>query len=275
MSVYDTILDDFYDRKTANVITYMNFLRELTSEVTSIRKANNIPESYPLISLDIYAGDKLFPLINGLWYQPASSDEYETPYRGFIKDFCNVDEVVLDFSAEWPRTMYGISESITLDFRKAGPVFGKDMGRVSKAVKSGNYKRVDDGIEADGIFVSSEYYSFKSEAPDISSGVKILDGDTFIVLDTRLGFGKSKYVSGILRREINSVRKTVGVDLTSLVDVVVFDSAENISYYNKHDDFIKSEAKVSSIEYRVSDVGRSVALGSSRFDSPVSVRYNG
>lgn len=261
MPVYDTIMDEFYDHEILNIIPYMNLVREITSEVASIRKANSIPESYPLISLDIYAGDNLFPLINGMWFA-GSSDTFNTPYRDLIMSSCNVDEVVLDYSTEWSRNMYGLSESVTIDFRKAGPVFGKDMGRISKAVKSGSYKRVDGGIEADGIFVSSEYCSFRSEDPDISAGVKTLDRDTFIVLNTSLGFGKSKYVSNVLRREINSVRKTVGADLTSLVDVVVFDSAENVAHYKRHDDFIKSEAMASSIEYRVSELGRSVSVGS-------------
>lgn len=260
---YSKIIDLYNDKSIHKSIPLMEFVRELTSDVSSIRKANRIPESYPLISLDLYIGDRLFPLVNDLWYSGPSDQHFSTPYRDLIREACNVDEVVFDFSSSWVMKSYGLSEDVTINFRKAGPVFGSYMGRISTAVKSGSYVKKDSCIVVDDIEISDEFYSSKiSEGEDI--GTKVLHKDSFIHLDTRLGFGKSLYSANVLSREINNERKSLGTKPSDIIDVVVFDSNSNLELLKLHIDSIKSNCKINSLELRESSFGRSIAIGSSK-----------
>lgn len=258
---YNKILDLYEDSSIHRSIPYMEFVRELTSDVASIRKMNGIPESYPLVSLDLYIGDDLFPLVNELWFAGYSQDRFDTPYRELIKDSCNVDEVEFNFSSDWYIKTNGLSETITLDFRKAGPVFGKDMGKISKAVKSGNFVKKENSILVDGLVISDEFYSTSIESNN-TNNTKILLNDSFIVLSTGLRFGKSKYESNVLSREINNTRKSLNVGISDRVSAVVYDSEENIELVSKHLDDIKFTCKLSSLEFRESSFARSITLGS-------------
>lgn len=256
---YSKILDLYEDNSIHRSIPYMEFIRELTSDVASIRKKNRIPESYPLISLDLFMGDDLWPLVNDLWF--AGGDSTTFPYRDLIKESCNVDEVHFDFSSSWNMKVNGLSENVTLDFRKSGPVFGKDMGKISKAVKTGNYVKDTNSIEVDGINIPDEFYSTSIESSD-NEDVKVILKDSFIVLDTRLGFGKSKYTSNVLSREINNTRKSLNVGVSDYISAVIYDSKESIELVRKHINEVKTICKLSSVEFRESQYSRSIALGS-------------
>ena len=108
----------------------MDEVRGVCSAASSVRKANKLRNRLPLPKLTVAL--------------PESQRLSE--FSDIIKDEVNVKELVLTDDAD----SIGRFE-VVVNPRVAGPRLGKDVQRVIKAVKAGNYTRNDDSVVADGI----------------------------------------------------------------------------------------------------------------------------
>lgn len=240
-------IDIFNNPDVPNVVGVMDFVRALGSEVSSIRKQSSIPESYPLISLNLFIGDDYYELFDEMWFTMSGSSWY---YREFMKDIFNVSQVDFDFFSDWNAVSNGITTEVSLDFKKAGPILGKSTKIVANAIRNKNYSFKNNDLIIDGEVLDPDFYTVKTVLTDnADSSVRVIGPSSFIVLDTRLGFGLPLYRASRLVRQINNQRKNSGKGVSDIITPIVLDTAENIQFYRKHEDYILKNTKSDSIVY--------------------------
>src|SRR5690606_41542631 len=78
---------------------------------------------------------------------------------------------------------------LTVNARAAGPRLGKDVQRVIRAARAGEWEQTPDGVVVDGITGGEEEYPRTTEVeerPGDERAAGVLDSGGFVVLDTAL-----------------------------------------------------------------------------------------
>lgn len=153
----------------AALVTAMDEVRSVCSAASSLRKAHKLRNRLPLSSLTVAV---------------PHSDRLEA-FADIIRDEVNVKHVHLTDDVN----SVGRFE-VVVNARAAGPRLGKEVQRVIKAVKSGNYT-VDsaDGVGtviADGIALVDGEFSRKLVAVDPERTAEIAGTEGLVVLDMTL-----------------------------------------------------------------------------------------
>lgn len=203
------------------LVEAMDVVRNACSATSRIRKANKLRNRLPLKKLTV----------------AVPESEKLAPYVGIIGDEVNVDEVELTSDV----ASVGRFE-VNVNARVAGPRLGRDVQRVIKAVKSGNYEVVDGVVVADGIELQDGEYSRQLVAisPDSTAEVDGVNG--LVVLDTELNEDlESRGWAADVIRGLQDARKASGLEVTNRISVVLSVSADKQAWAEKHADHIAKE----------------------------------
>ncbi|MCK0440947.1 isoleucine--tRNA ligase [Gordonia alkaliphila] len=214
------------------LVAAMDTVQSVCSVASSVRKANNLRVRLPLPKLTIAA--------------PSAVDL--TPYAGLIADEMNVKDVALSTDVD----AHGRIE-VAVNARAAGPRIGKDVQRVIKAVKSGNWElRTDaetgeDVVVADGIELRGEEFTRKLVAVAPESTGELPGGGGLVVLDTAVtpeleaeGWAKDRI------RELQDARRNLGLDISDRISVRFVVPAEAAATAQTHADLIAGEILATS-----------------------------
>ncbi|GAC70024.1 isoleucine--tRNA ligase [Gordonia soli] len=227
------------------LVTAMDEVQDVCSTASSVRKANKLRVRLPLPGLTV----------------ASETAEQLRPYTDLIADEMNVKSVTLATEPE----QYGRYE-LAVNARAAGPRLGKDVQRVIKAVKAGDWsvRTGDDGTEivtaADIDLVDGEY-TRRLVAVEPDSTAELPGGRGLVVLDTAVteeleaeGWAKDRV------RELQDARRSAGLEVSDRITVRLVVPAERRDWALRHADLIAGEVLAVGFDVETGPAG-AVELG--------------
>ncbi|WP_291473465.1 isoleucine--tRNA ligase [Corynebacterium sp.] len=225
----------------AALVAAMDEVRSVCSASSSLRKANKLRNRLPLQSLTVAL--------------PSSARLAD--FTDIIGDEVNVKEVILTDDVSSVGRF-----DVVVNARVAGPRLGKDVQKVIKAVKSGNYTVSGAGaVVADGIGLIEGEYSRKLVAVDPERTAEIPGTEGLVVLDMTLteeleaeGWAADRI------RGIQDARRTEDFDVSDRISLVLSVPEGRRGWAEAHIDTIAREvlattAKVITGEVLTHDTG--------------------
>ena len=229
----------------AELVAAMDEVQQVCSTASSVRKANQLRVRLPLPRLTV----------------ASPTAERLQPFTALIADEMNVKEVSLSTDT----AAYGRYE-LVVNARAAGPRLGKDVQRVIKAVKAGNWsvRAGDDGsdvVSADGIDLAEGEYTRKLVAVEPDSTAELPGGRGLVVLDTTVteeleaeGWAKDRI------RELQDARRNAGLDVSDRIEVRLYVPDTRLDWATRHAGLIAGE--VLAVRFEVlADATGAIELG--------------
>ncbi|MGV9859144.1 isoleucine--tRNA ligase [Gordonia sp. NPDC003425] len=228
------------------LVDAMDQVQAVCSSASSVRKANKLRVRLPLPALTV----------------ASPTAERLSPFTDLIADEMNVKSVVLSTEAD----KFGRYE-LAVNARAAGPRLGKDVQRVIKAVKAGNWtvRAADDGTEvvsADGIDLQPGEYTRRLVAVEPESTAELPGGAGLVVLDTHVteeleseGWAKDRV------REIQEARRTLGLDVSDRIEVRLVVPVATLEWANRHADLISGEVLAVRFDVTADEPAGAIDLG--------------
>jgi isoleucyl-tRNA synthetase len=176
----------------------------------------------------------------------VENPERLAPFTDLIADELNVKAVELTDDI----ASYGRFE-LTVNARVAGPRLGKDVQSAIKAVKAGEgVVNADGTLTAGPAVLQPEEYSSRLVAADPEYTAPLPGGAGLVVLDATVtpeleaeGWAKDRI------RELQELRKSVGLDVSDRISVVMSVPAERAKWAGVHRDLIAGEILATSFEF--------------------------
>lgn len=209
-----------------DLVAAMDEVQAVCSTASSVRKANKLRVRLPLAGLTV----------------ASPTAEQLRPYTDLIADEMNVKSVNLATDAD----TYGRYE-VVVNARAAGPRLGKDVQRVIKAVKAGDWTLGTDAegteiVTADGIDLLPTEYTRRLVAVEPESTAELPGGAGLVVLDTAVtealeaeGWAKDRV------RELQDARRNLDFDVSDRIEVRFVVPANRVEWARRHADLIAGE----------------------------------
>ena len=187
----------------AELVAAMDEIREVASVALSVRKAASLRVRQPLASLTVATrnADRLRPFVS------------------LLSDEVNVRSVEL---TELADNDHRVSRQLSVNARAAGPRLGKDVQKVIKASKTGDWAVADDGAVVCGgvALVEGEFTLELVAAGSSSDAVGLLRSGGFVSLDTVLDDElKADGDVNDLLRLVQQARKEAGLQVSDRIEV--------------------------------------------------------
>ncbi|MER7011277.1 isoleucine--tRNA ligase [Saccharopolyspora sp. NPDC000359] len=213
----------------AALVSAMDQVRQVCSTASKLRKANNLRVRLPLAKLVVATAEA----------------EALRPFAELIRDEVNVKELELTTDV----AAHGHFE-IAVNARAAGPRLGRDVQKVIKAVKAGEWSRTPGGaVVAAGIELQEGEFTERLVSTD-SGAASPLPGDLgLVVLDTEVT--PELAAEGVARdvvRVVQQARKDAGFEVSDRITVTVSAPEEVLSAVTAHREFIAAETLADAVE---------------------------
>jgi len=211
------------------LVAAMDEVRAVCSTVLSLRKAQHLRVRLPLPKVTVAT--------------PGSASL--EPFVELIGDEVNVKHVELTDDVE----AHGRFE-VVVNARAAGPRLGKDVQKVIKAVKSGDWTEAADGtVTAAGIALLPEEYTSRLVAAEPESTSALPGGSGLVVLDSTVteeleaeGWAKDRI------RELQDARRNLGLEVSDRITVTFEVPADRAEWAARHKDLIAGEVLATTFE---------------------------
>lgn len=211
----------------AELVAAMDRVRDVASAALSLRKAKKLRVRLPLASLTVAVPD-------------AAALE---PFRELLADEVNVKEVLLQ-----PDVDLACSTVLSVVPRALGPRLGKDVQRVIKAVKAGDWSSSDGAVVAGGVTLAEGEYDLKLVPAEPDRSAALPGNVGVVVLDTDLT--PSLLAEGVARdvvRAVQQARKDAGLDVSDRIVLRLEAPDEVVRAVTEHQDFVAAEVLASEV----------------------------
>ncbi|GAB3590159.1 Isoleucine--tRNA ligase [Corynebacterium faecale] len=217
------------------LVRTMDEIRGVCSAASSIRKSHKLRNRLPLPNLTVALPDS----------------ERLNDFLSIIRDEVNVKNVELTSDVDSVGTF-----EVVVNAKVAGPRLGKDVQRVIKAVKAGNYERVGAAVVADGIELQEGEFTERLVAANPDSTAQIDDVDGLVVLDMELTpeLEAEGWAADVIRG-LQDARKSSGFEVSDRISVTLSVPAEKLEWAGRHAEHIAGEVLATSFEVVESDLG--------------------
>lgn len=233
-NLFDALSNEF------NIINSMNLINKIESDIQSIRKTYRIPNSYPLPALELFLGDNEGAIFRKMFY---------AGHLKVLEDSTKIGRIYYGPNSSDLRARHGLTDRIKLDFKKAGPYFGKNMKKIISAINSGDYKISDGILLAGDIPISHEfYYVSTEEGENTLADTKVMGDTSFMVLDVSLGYGVEEYIINLAAKSINSSRKDMGCGVKDKVNTFLYVPVRYLDHCINNEDEISRRTRSESLE---------------------------
>lgn len=216
--------------KDPELVSAMDEVREVCSTVLSLRKAQNLRVRLPLSEVTIAAPDA----------------ERLHPFTDLIADEVNVKKVDLTTDV----AVHGRFE-LVVNARAAGPRLGKDVQTVIKAVKAGEWSESPQGVvSAAGIELLPEEYTQRLVAAEPESTAPLPGNAGLVVLNSEVT--EELEAEGWARdliRDLQETRKSLGLDVSDRITVVLEVPADRARWAETHRDLIAGEILATTLTF--------------------------
>ncbi|MFC4001999.1 isoleucine--tRNA ligase [Prauserella oleivorans] len=224
------------------LVTAMDRVRQVCSSALSLRKANKLRVRLPLAQLLVAAEDA----------------EMLRPFTDIIRDEVNVKSVQLTTDV----AAHGGFE-VAVNARAAGPRLGKDVQRVIKAVKAGEWSTSPDGaVVAAGIELRDGEYERRLVAKDPGAAAELPGGSGLVRLDTDVTPELSaEGVARDLVRVVQQARRDAGLDVADRITLTVDAPESVVAAARAHETFLAEETLAVAVDYGTLTDGFAGAVG--------------
>jgi isoleucyl-tRNA synthetase len=208
----------------------MDRVRQVASSALSLRKANKLRVRLPLARLVVAA------------------DEAESlrEFTDILRDEVNVKSVELTTDV----AAHGGFE-VAVNARAAGPRLGKDVQKVIKAVKAGDWTTSESGaVVAAGIELVEGEYERRLVAKSGGAAAELPGGSGLALLDTEVS--EELAAEGLARdlvRVVQQARRDAGLDVADRIALTVDAPEDVVAAAKAHEEFIASETLATSVAY--------------------------
>ncbi|MDO4241296.1 MAG: isoleucine--tRNA ligase [Microbacteriaceae bacterium] len=216
-------------KSNSELVAAMDEIRQITSQALSLRKAKQLRVRLPLQRLTVVSG------------QP----DQLTQFAGILRDELNIREIEFVKLTDEAAAEYGITSTLTVNARAAGPRLGKTVQQAIVGAKTGNWQEKDGVVTAGGIALEPGEYELTLTAGDGGDGAQALaltqDGG-FILLDTATT--QELEAEGVARdavRAIQEARKKAGLNVSDRIELRVSAADEFTAALNQHAALISAE----------------------------------
>ncbi|HTZ10147.1 MAG TPA: isoleucine--tRNA ligase [Acidimicrobiales bacterium] len=203
------------------LVEAMDAVRAVCSAAHAVRKANGHRARQPLRRLTV----------------ATERPERLAPFTALIEEEANVKEVVL--TADVADVAQRV---LTLVPAALGPRLGPRAPHVFAAVRAGDWRRTEDGVEAGGVVLEPGEYELVLRPRNEGAG-RTLPGEAGVVtLD--LDLDDELEAEGTARdvvRHIQVARREAGLHVADRVDVVVVAPAEVLAAVERHRPFVMAQ----------------------------------
>ncbi|SNR35710.1 Isoleucyl-tRNA synthetase [Haloechinothrix alba] len=220
----------------------MDRVRQVCSAALGLRKSNKLRVRMPLAKLLVAAADA----------------EQLAGFSDIIRDEVNVKDVELTTDV----AAYGGFE-VAVNARAAGPRLGKDVQKVIKAVKSGEWHTSPDGhVVAAGIELMDGEYERRFVAKDHAAAAELPSGSGLVLLDTDVTPELAEEgVARDLVRVIQQARRDAGLYVADRISLRVDAGEDVIAAARNHQDFIAGETLADEVGFAGVDGGYEGTVG--------------
>lgn len=211
------------------LVAAMDELRQITSQSLALRKANGLRVRLPLAKLKVVTAHK----------------QALKPFTHILREELNVKKVKLKHLRDDSAEKYGVIHTLTVNARAAGPRLGKDVQRVIKAAKSGDWSEADGVVTAGGITLEAGEYELTLSTGDGGVGgdaLGLLPGGGFVLLRTETT--DLLEAEGIARdaiRAVQEARKNAGLEVSDRIVLELHAAPEHTEALTTHADLIAGE----------------------------------
>jgi isoleucyl-tRNA synthetase len=236
------------------LVAAMDSVRSVCSAALALRKAKGLRVRLPLASLTVAAPD-------------AAALE---PYVDLIRTEVNVKAVVLDadVDAHCQRVLSVVPRAL-------GPRLGKDVQRVIRAVKDGDWSVSAEGVVAGGVPLGEGEYELRLVPADADSSATLPGSAGVVVLDTEVT--PELAAEGVARdvvRVVQQARRDAGFAVTDRISLVVESAEADVrAAVETHRNLVAGETLASELAV-VGDGGVSGKDGSVEVGDGGSVRVS-
>ncbi|MEV0650216.1 isoleucine--tRNA ligase [Phytomonospora sp. NPDC050363] len=212
-----------------DLVSAMDAVREVCSAALSLRKSTRLRVRLPLASLTVATPDA----------------ERLRPFAELIADEVNVKSV--EFTADLSEYS---ERTLALIPRALGPRLGKDVQRVIKSVKAGDWSVADGVVTAGGVELREGEYEL-TRVVKAAERTASLPGETgVVVLDTVVTAELA--AEGLARdvvRVVQTARREAGLDVSDRITLTADLPAEVRAAVETHRDFLTGETLTASLEF--------------------------
>ncbi|MGF6881075.1 isoleucyl-tRNA synthetase [Nocardia sp. GAS34] len=224
------------------LVAAMDEVRTVCSTVLSLRKAQNLRVRLPLSEVTVAAADA----------------EALVPFTDLIADEVNVKKV--DLTAD--VAAHGRFE-LVVNARAAGPRLGKQVQTVIKAVKAGEWSESPEGVvTAAGVELLPEEYTQRLVAAEPESTAALPGNSGLVVLNSHVT--EELEAEGWARdliRDLQETRKSLGLDVSDRITVVLDVPVEHSAWAHTHRDLIAGEILATTLTFGDAGAAASEIVG--------------
>ncbi|MET0590821.1 MAG: class I tRNA ligase family protein, partial [Naasia sp.] len=223
------------------LVATMDRVRAVTSAALALRKQAGLRVRLPLAGLTVVTADA----------------HALAPFEDILREELNLKTVTLVDLAGTSAEDYGISTRLNVNARVLGPRIGKDVQRVIKASKTGDWSRDSGTVVAGGVELQDGEYELLLETAgsgDADSAVTVLPGSGFLILDTALTPElEAEGHARDLVRDIQQARRAAGLDVSDRIELRYEGDADLRAVLAEHSDLIARETLAARIDYEPAD----------------------
>jgi isoleucyl-tRNA synthetase len=244
-----------------SLVAAMDRVREVCSSASALRKAEQLRVRLPLSRLTVVSDDAVAL----------------QPFLDLVRQELNVREVELVELSAAGEGSYGVTQTLQVNARAAGPRLGRTVQQVIKASKSGDWSVGEDGtLTAGGIALLDGEYTMQTvvdgaatgpstgsgsgggSGPSTGSGtgagsgsgraVAMLPGAGFVILDTTVT--PELAAEGLARdvvRVVQQGRREAGLDVSDRIRLTLGAADDVTAALRAHAELISSETLASEL----------------------------
>ena len=215
------------------LVAAMDTVREVCSTGSALRKAAGLRVRLPLTSLDVAVPD------------PALLHGFEDIVAGEL----NLKQVrFIDVESD-EASAHGLSSSLTVHARVAGPRLGKEVQTAIKGSKTGDWSVDADGVVTSGgiALVEGEYTLEQVATSSDDVAISVLPSGGFVALDTTVT--PELAAEGVARdivRGVQQARRDAGLEVSDRIALSVGGSESALAAARTHEALITSETLATS-----------------------------
>ncbi|MEU5692532.1 isoleucine--tRNA ligase [Actinosynnema sp. NPDC020468] len=225
----------------AALVAAMDKVRQVASTALGLRKAAKLRVRLPLARL-VIAADEVASL---------------EPFAGILRDEVNVKAVSLTTDV----AAHGHFQ-LAVNARAAGPRLGKDVQKVIKAVKAGDWAEVDGAVVAAGLALLPSEYEQRLVATDPAATAALPGGGGLVVLDTVVTDElAAEGVARDLVRVVQQARKDADLDVSDRISLVLDLPEDVVAQVRAFEEFVASETLTSAVAYGPVEGGSEGTVG--------------
>jgi isoleucyl-tRNA synthetase len=210
------------------LVAAMDQIRTVSSVALSLRKKAGLRVRLPLSKLTVVA-----PEAAGL-----------ERFDAIIRDELNVKAVEFVQLEAASAAEYGITSRLTVNARAAGPRLGKEVQRVIKAAREGNWAQTDGAVTADGIELRDGEYDLVLEVAhdESDAALALLSDGGFVLLETRTTpILEAEGLARDVVRAVQDARKSAGLDVSDRIELKLVLDREGAAAVREFAELITAE----------------------------------